>query len=170
MSTSSQDFQSHPFIILAAAFAFGIVVIQIVPISQRVLLSITVAVSLCSVAGLVLLRWLNATILLCVAFVFAGATLAAVEKHSRPADSLSILLDQGIVSAGQPVQLTGVLARQPEAAPEGFYLTLRVEKLGGIRPKRTRSEPFHCFCRFRGARPGLITRDLNYAMVRAFVP
>ena len=129
MSTSSRDFQRQPLIILAVAFAFGIVANHIVPITPRVLLWITVAVSLCSVASFALLRSLNAIIALCVAFVFAGATLAAVEKHS-PADSLSILLDKGIVSAGQPVGLTGVLARQPEAAPEGFYLTMRVEKLG----------------------------------------
>jgi competence protein ComEC len=128
MSTSSQEFQSHSLIILAAAFAIGILTVEIFSISPRVLFWITVPVSL-SLAGSVILRSVSATLLLCVAFACAGATLAAVEKHSRSADSLSILLDQGIVSAGQPVELTGVLARQPEAAPEGFYLTLRVEKL-----------------------------------------
>lgn len=129
MSNSSHDFQSHPFLILAAAFAIGIVAVDIFPVTPRVLLGITVPVSLLLIAGSVLLRSLKAIILLFIAFVFAGATLAAVEKYSRSANSLSILLDRGIISTGEAVRLTGVLARQPEAAPEGFYLTLRVEKL-----------------------------------------
>ncbi len=129
MATSSQDSQSHPLIILAAAFAIGIVAVEITQVTPRVLLWITVPLSLCSLAGSVLLRSLNATILLCLAFVCAGLTLAAFEKQSRSPDSLSLLLDKGIVGAGEPVELTGVLSRQPEAAPDGFYLTLRVEKL-----------------------------------------
>ena len=129
MSKSAQDFQSHPLIILAAAFAIGIVAVALFPVTPWILLWITLPVSFCSLAGSVLLRSLSATIVLCIAFACAGATLAAVEKHAVSADSLSMLLDQGIVGAGQPVEVTGVLARQPEAAPGGFYLTLRVEKL-----------------------------------------
>lgn len=129
MPTSSQDFQSQPLIILAAAFAIGIVVVAIFPFTPQIILWISVPGSLCSVAGSVMLRSLSATIVLCIAFVCAGATLAVVEKHTVSADSLSMLLDQAIVGDGQPVELTGVLARQPEAAPGGFYLTLRVEKL-----------------------------------------
>ncbi|MGI8917222.1 MAG: ComEC/Rec2 family competence protein [Pyrinomonadaceae bacterium] len=129
MSTSSQDFQSHPFLILAGGFGIGIVAVEIFPVTPRVLLGITVPVLLFLIAGSVLLRSLKAVILLFVAFVFAGATLTAVEKHSRIANSLSIFLDKGVIGAGEAVGLTGILARQPEAAPEGFYLTLRVEKL-----------------------------------------
>ncbi len=130
MSTSSHEFQSHPLLTLAAAFAIGIVALEIFPITPRVLSGITVPVSLFLIAGLVLLlRSHKAIILLFIAFVLAGATLAAVEKHSRSANSLSILLDNGVIGAREAVVLTGVLARQPEAAPEGFYLTLRLEKL-----------------------------------------
>ena len=35
----------------------------------------------------------------------------------------------GTIAAGEPVELTGVLARYPESAPNGFYLTLRAEQL-----------------------------------------
>ncbi len=56
--------------------------------------------------------------------------LSLQSKNTGPGPSaFSILLDKGIVRAGQPLELTGVLARQPEAAPEGFYLTLRVDNL-----------------------------------------
>ena len=151
MSTSSQDFRSHPLIILAAAFALGIVALQIFPLAPLFLLWINVPVSLCSLAGSVLLRSLKATVLVCVAFVLAGATLASVEKHNRSADSLSNLLDQGIVSARQPVELTGVLARQPEAAPEGFYLTLRVEKLGRNSAQENRVGTVSMFLQISGS-------------------
>ncbi len=39
------------------------------------------------------------------------------------------LYDDGTIKSGEPVEVTGVLERAPEAAPDGFYLTLDVEKL-----------------------------------------
>ncbi|HEX4899777.1 MAG TPA: ComEC/Rec2 family competence protein, partial [Pyrinomonadaceae bacterium] len=74
------------------------------------------------------LRRLAAGAFLCLAFTFAGATLAVVDRDKH-ANDLGVLLDQGAVIAGAPVELTGVLTQQPEAAPEAFYLTLRVETL-----------------------------------------
>ncbi len=69
-----------------------------------------------------------AVIFLCCAYIFAGATLATLEKRSSP-DSLSDLLDQGIIKTGEPVELTGTLQQQPEAAPQSFYLTLKVQSI-----------------------------------------
>jgi competence protein ComEC len=129
MPTSSQDFQSYPFLTLAAAFAVGIVAVEIFPVTPRPLFWIAVPVSLVSLTGLLILRSRNATIPLCLSFVFAGATLATLEKYGHSGDSLEVLLDKGIIHAGQPVELTGVLEKQPEAAPEGCYLTLRVDDL-----------------------------------------
>ena len=122
----------------------------------------------CSIAGSVLLRSLKATILLFIAFVFAGATLAAVEKHSRSANSLSILLDKGIIGAREAVELTGVLARQPEAAPEGFYLTLRVEKLSRKSTEENTVGTVSLLVQISGTRQRLNTRNLICATARAF--
>ena len=129
MAKSSRDFHPHPLLILAAAFAIGIVAVEILPVTPKLMFWIALPLSLLLLAGFLIPRSFIVTVTFCLNFMVAGATLAVVEKHWYSADSLSILLDHGTVSAGRPVELTGVLARQPEAAPEGFYLTLRVEKL-----------------------------------------
>ena len=129
MPKPSQRFQAHPLMILAASFMLGIVGASLLPESSRVLISLAAALSLLTLA-LARLGWsLMASILLCLAYALLGATLAAMEQQARGVDSLSLLLDNGVISPGGPVELTGVLAQQPEAAPEAVYLTLRVEKL-----------------------------------------
>ncbi len=52
-----------------------------------------------------------------------------MEKRSVRSDRLKALIDHGTIEAGEPVELTGVLMRDPESAPNGFYLTLRAEQL-----------------------------------------
>ena len=125
----SSRFHPHPLLILAAAFAIGIVAVEILPVTPKLMFWIAVPLSLLLLTGFLILRSFNVTVMLCLNFMVAGATLAALEKHWHSADSLNILLDKETVSASQPVELTGVLAQQPEAAPGAFYLTLRVEKL-----------------------------------------
>jgi competence protein ComEC len=58
-----------------------------------------------------------------------GATLMLLEKESVTAGRVQRLYDDGTIKSGEPVEVTGVLERAPEAAPDGFYLTLNVEKL-----------------------------------------
>ena len=52
-----------------------------------------------------------------------------LEKESVTAGRVQRLYDDGTIKSGEPVEVTGVLERAPEAAPDGFYLTLNVEKL-----------------------------------------
>lgn len=44
-------------------------------------------------------------------------------------ESLRRVYEEGRVVSGDPVELTGVVERAPEFAPDGFYLSLRVERL-----------------------------------------
>ena len=39
------------------------------------------------------------------------------------------MLDKGTVAIGEPVELTGVLERDPELAPDRLYLQLRLERI-----------------------------------------
>ena len=57
-----------------------------------------------------------------------GATLESIEKNKIPANQLRSLLDKGVVAIGEPVELTGVLERDPELAPDRLYLQLRAGK------------------------------------------
>jgi competence protein ComEC len=54
--------------------------------------------------------------------------MAAIEQTKIAPDRIQHFYDEGLVASGDPVELTGVLDYAPEPAPDGFYLTLRVEK------------------------------------------
>lgn len=53
----------------------------------------------------------------------------ALEKVSASENHIERLYDDGLIGSGEPVEVIGVVARAPEPAPDGFYLTLRAEKL-----------------------------------------
>lgn len=114
--------------ILAVALMVGIVGVQKSSLPAAPLVFAAAALSLLSVTCLLLRRLLAAGAFLCLAFSFAGATLAVVDQH-RHSNDLGVLLDQGAIIAGEPLEFTGVLEQQPEAAPGSFYLILRVEDL-----------------------------------------
>lgn len=106
----------------------GIVGTGFLPLTAKVLILITAFFSLLLLVAVLKRASIMAVIFLCCAYLCAGATLAALERR-RSAASLSYLLDRGFVKAGEPVELTGTLQQQPEAAPQSFYLTVRVENL-----------------------------------------
>jgi competence protein ComEC len=136
MTQSSPTYVPHPLIILALAFMVGIVGVQKSSLPTAPSILVTAAFSLLAVLCLSWRRFLAAGVFLCLAFSFAGATLTVVDRHKH-ANDLGVLLDQGAVLAGEPLELTGVLEQQPEAASGSFYLILRVEDLkanGNSRP------------------------------------
>lgn len=77
--------------------------------------------------------------LVILAIFFVGITLAAIDKNNIPANQLKRLLTAGNVTSGLPsnsviavgdsVEITGVLERDPEVAPDRWYLLLRVQRL-----------------------------------------
>ncbi len=70
-----------------------------------------------------------ATLLITLAFLSAGASLSVIEKRSVSQNRVQRFFEEGAIHSGEPVELTGVLESAPESAPDGFYLSLRVEKL-----------------------------------------
>jgi competence protein ComEC len=69
------------------------------------------------------------TIVVTLAMCLLGATLESIEKNEVPANQLRTSLDRGAIAVGEPVELTGVLERDPEIAPERLYLQLRLERV-----------------------------------------
>lgn len=69
------------------------------------------------------------TLFIALAFAFAGATLALLEERGVAANRVQRFYDEGVIDGDAPVEVTGVLTSAPEYAPDGFYLTLRVEKI-----------------------------------------
>lgn len=125
----SQSPFSHPLATLAVAFITGILVVEVLSVRTSVLFGSGVIAGLICLASIVRSRPAPASVFLVIAFILAGASVAASDKQSIRNDSLKILLDRELIAAGEPVELSGVLERQPELAPGAVYLTLRVESL-----------------------------------------
>ncbi|MCM3906246.1 MAG: ComEC/Rec2 family competence protein [Pyrinomonadaceae bacterium] len=124
-----QPFVAHPLAQLAAAFAVGILGSHSFSATVFLLLLACLLASLLSLICLCKCKPGVATAFLTIAFLLAGAGLGSIEKRSVSSDRLKVLIDSGTIAAGQPVELTGALERNPESAPGAFYLTLRAEQL-----------------------------------------
>jgi competence protein ComEC len=122
-------FNPHPLALLALCFANGILTARFINLPLAICLACGAGFSIIAVLCFFRRKHTYASVFICLAFFCAGAGLAAIEKRSVRADRVQRLYDEGVIASGDPVELTGVLERQPEPAPDGFYLTLRVEKL-----------------------------------------
>jgi competence protein ComEC len=122
------NFSAHPLATLAAAFAVGVLLARLVslPLSSCIVLTalFTTSASLATFKKrLALAAWL-----VVVAFVCAGASLAALENRRAHAGTrLRSFYERGEIAPGDPVELTGVLESAPEIMPDGLMLSLRVE-------------------------------------------
>jgi competence protein ComEC len=124
-----QPFVAHPLAQLAGAFAAGILGVHFFSAPVFLLFLVCLLASLLALICLFKRKPAAATACVTVAFLLAGACLAATEQLSVSSARLQALIDQGTIAAGEPVELTGVLTREPESAPNGFYLTLRAGQL-----------------------------------------
>lgn len=124
-----QSFVAHPLAYLAVALACGIILAQ--SISLTLVLIVPSAFLIAALAFVCFLKrkLLMTTVFIAASFVLLGAAVAVIEEHNVGADRFRRLLDDGTVAAGDPIELTAVLASEPEPAPESFYLRLRVERL-----------------------------------------
>ncbi len=122
-------FLPHPLALLAASFALGILAARFTSLPFNPVLVCGAACSLAAVYSYAKGRALSVGVLLALAFCSAGATMMVLEKESATAGRVQRLYDDGTIKSGEPVEVTGVVERAPEAAPDGFYLTLGVEKL-----------------------------------------
>jgi competence protein ComEC len=119
----------HPLAVLAASFALGVLAARFTALPLKLVLACSAACSLAAVYIFVRKPALSASLLLTLAFFCAGATLMVLEKSSVTRERVERLYDDGLIGPGDPVEVTGVIERAPEPAPDGFYLTLSAEKL-----------------------------------------
>jgi competence protein ComEC len=115
--------------LLAAFYALGVLTAHFIRLPLEVCLAAGAACAAMCVYAHVRGRARVATLLVGLAFSCAGATLELLESSGVGAGRVQRFYDEGEIAAGEPVELTGVLAGQPETAPDGVYLTVRVEQL-----------------------------------------
>lgn len=125
----TQPFFAHPLAQLAVAFALGILGERFV--SSRIAPVVLVGVFLGMAASIAALRHklMPASAFLTLAFTLTGACLAQLEKRQVRSDGVKALIERSVIAVAEPVELTGVLSREPETAPNRLYLTLSVEGL-----------------------------------------
>src|SRR5437667_7831439 len=75
------------------------------------------------------MRLAPASVVLVGTFLLTGLTLSLIASRSVALNRISRMYEQGIITAGGPVELTGTIDGQPEPAPESFYLKLRAERI-----------------------------------------
>lgn len=122
-------FAHHPLATLGLSFALGIIFARLIASSFVAFIPCGGMCSILVVYFFARGKQGIASFFLACAFLCLGATLTVVERKSVASDRIRIIYDEGIVASGDPVEVTGVLDPGPEPAPDGFYLTLKVERI-----------------------------------------
>ncbi len=127
--TFQKDFMHHPLAFLAVFFACGIAVSRFFSVDLLicylfVAISFTLSILLFLQRNLKQAKWAIA-----IAFFFAGYLFVLVETEGKQTDNIKNFYETGFIKSGDPVEITGVLAKDPETAVGLIYLTLKIEKL-----------------------------------------
>ena len=125
----AHSFAAHPLAQLAAAFALGILGARLFPFPLSLLVSIAALTTILALTALIRRRMKLATLLVTLATLFLGSSLAAIETNKIPANQLKRLLNEGTLKVAEPIELTGLLERDPEIAPERLYLFVKVQEI-----------------------------------------
>ena len=116
----------YPLVLLAAAFAVGILLDAAVQSNTRIL--IAGIVSLCVLAALYRDKAAG-TVLITVTFVLLGSWCSHVERASVGEDRVRTLIDTGVMPSGAPAVIEGTLTTPPEPTSEGLVSTVSVQKI-----------------------------------------
>src|SRR6267143_6855319 len=126
-STPRYAFSTQPLLILSGAFALGILVGPALPFGLKTTVFFSVVIFLLTLWLLEQGRFGAATLTLCLCFVYAGAVDRRLDDTLMSTTRIKALYEAGVLASNDPIEVTGVLEREPEPSPEGLYLTLRVE-------------------------------------------
>jgi competence protein ComEC len=87
------------------------------------------AITSCAIIFFITQKTTPGLVFLIAAFLFAGLVLSLIENRPIAPSRIWRMYEEGLLSFGEPVEVTGVLSGQPEPAPDSFYLTVRVESI-----------------------------------------
>ncbi|HLL14075.1 MAG TPA: ComEC/Rec2 family competence protein [Pyrinomonadaceae bacterium] len=166
------SFNPHPLALVAASFAAGILLARLFAPTLFVSLLSSALITLVTLIAFKRGRHTLATVTILLAFACAGAAFAGVERRGVGGERVQRLYEEGRVASGDPVEITGVVERAPEFAPDGFYLTLGVERLRARGAERAAAGAVELFAPVRdaGARGGYDELELRRgARVRVLV-
>ncbi|HEX6622106.1 MAG TPA: ComEC/Rec2 family competence protein, partial [Pyrinomonadaceae bacterium] len=145
-------FSSSPLAALAAAFAAGVALARFAAPPLAACIVCGALLSVFSVYALYRKKLALASTTLLAAFVFAGVALALAETKGIAENRVRRFYERGEIASGDPLELTGVLARAPEVVPDGLLVTLRVERLKHRYEERAATGSVELFAPVRDAR------------------
>lgn len=142
-------FASSPLFNLAGAMSLGILERHYwTPQSKLIFIlssALSVGLGLFSFS-LAITKWSStekyltvASAFLIAAFFCAGFTLSLISSRTPAPNRLARMYDEGAIAPGEPVEITGTLQGQPEAAPDSFYLNLQTETIRSKGTERSAS-------------------------------
>jgi competence protein ComEC len=125
------SFSHHPLAILATAFAGGSALAHFSSAALGPLVPFVIGLLASLFASIAWIKGREraATVALIFAFACAGATFMAVERLPPGKARLRSLYEGDRITSGDPVEVTGVIERAPEAAPDGLHLILSAERI-----------------------------------------
>lgn len=136
-ASTRTDFSAYPLAALAAAFAAGVLAARLAHAPPSACVTLAALVSASATFAALKKRETAAASLVLLAFACAGASLSSLgDKASRAETRLRSFYERGDVEPGEPVEVTGVVERAPELAPDGLLLSLRLE---GVRHRSRES-------------------------------
>jgi competence protein ComEC len=119
----------QPFLYLMAALLAGILVDRWIE-PPRLIVTALAVISVATSIKLVLgKKEAAATVALLISFAAAGALLSRAERTSKSASRLESLYESKVITAGDPVELAGVLGAPPEPAPIAYYLDVDAQSI-----------------------------------------
>src|SRR3954470_14913242 len=118
-SPPTSNFSEHPLVVLAAAFASGVLLARLTSAPPYICVTLAALTSTSTFFVAFKRRKVTARLVV-LAFACAGAALSSVESKELDSQArLRGLYESNQISSGEPVELTGVLERAPEIAPDG---------------------------------------------------
>lgn len=122
---------NNPLVALALSLAVGIFAFQYFDRPRLAIVFGVATAVLFSIAAALVLREVSpiAIAFLLVAFVGTGYLLALVEAGSVSPNRIVRMFERGEMLPDEPVEVSGTIQGQPEAGTDGFYLTLRADRI-----------------------------------------
>ena len=120
------QFTLHPLLWMSLSFALGIVAANVWELPLGLFIGVAAA---CAVGAVLPIEKLPASLLVLGAFLALGAICYNVEFLSISTDRLSRMYDDGRLVSGDPLEIEGTVIGVPEAASDGYFVTLAAEEI-----------------------------------------
>ncbi len=116
----------YPLLYLAICFAIGIFLASLIGGSWIAYLFAALVLS--SVA-LIYRETKYTTLFVLAAFISIGGFYFVIHNAAQPKNSIKVIYESGVINSGDPVEVEGILSREPEPSIDGYFLLLMAEKI-----------------------------------------